>query len=275
MSCQPNGGTLQLGCPAFPNTSPTAQPQWDYFAWNSFIAANWPALDPVDEQRATGLPGPPAELRERGQRLAARLGDLQGEARSLLLSGRPHQPRDPGPWNQAPHYGPVPTRRPCAPTARTTPPSTAAGSSGRAARWSSTAWTRPSRSLSEALETPAALCRGFTTSPCSADGKGHPTAAASKARPVAPRVWKGARRAEPQPVVYEVKVNYDFYNTSSTIYYLDTAKTRRPANGLSSSPSGPARAASHRRPQPQRRCSDYDAQACIATLPAGQDQHRT
>ena len=56
MSCQPNGGALQLGCPSFPNTSPTAQPQWDVFAWNSFIAANWPALDPAANNEQRGFP---------------------------------------------------------------------------------------------------------------------------------------------------------------------------------------------------------------------------
>ena len=29
--------------PAPPDTIPVAQPDFDYFAWNSFIALNWPA----------------------------------------------------------------------------------------------------------------------------------------------------------------------------------------------------------------------------------------
>src|SRR5215207_2974565 len=55
-SCQSNGGALQLGCPSFPNTSPGVQPEWDYFAWNSFIAANWPALDPEANNEQRGFP---------------------------------------------------------------------------------------------------------------------------------------------------------------------------------------------------------------------------
>src|SRR5688572_2350331 len=55
-SCQSNGGKLQLGCPSFPNTSPGVQPEWDYFAWNSFIAANWPALDPKANNNQRGFP---------------------------------------------------------------------------------------------------------------------------------------------------------------------------------------------------------------------------
>ena len=89
-SCQPNGGQLQLGCPSFPNTSPGVQPEWDYFAWNSFIAANWPA-QPRE-------PPPAAELRQRCQHVPAHLGNVQGEARGLLLSAH----HDPGPGTLEP-----------------------------------------------------------------------------------------------------------------------------------------------------------------------------
>ncbi len=83
---------LQLGCPSFPNTSPKAQPEWDYFAWNSFVAANWPAVVPKRQPRAARVPGPRAELRDRRPRHPARLGDLQGEAGGL----RPGEHREPG-----------------------------------------------------------------------------------------------------------------------------------------------------------------------------------
>src|SRR5258708_3349174 len=55
-SCASDGGALNINCPAFPNTTPTAQPQWDYFAWNSFIAANWPAVDPASNNEQRGFP---------------------------------------------------------------------------------------------------------------------------------------------------------------------------------------------------------------------------
>ena len=55
-SCGSDGGALDINCPAFPNTTPTVQPQWDYFAWNSFIAANWPAVVPAQNNEQRGFP---------------------------------------------------------------------------------------------------------------------------------------------------------------------------------------------------------------------------
>src|SRR5689334_10237310 len=40
-------GVLCLDTPAPPDTVPVAQPDWDVFAWNTFIALNWPALEVV------------------------------------------------------------------------------------------------------------------------------------------------------------------------------------------------------------------------------------
>src|SRR3954452_12587719 len=38
-----------------PDTVPVKQPDWDYFAWNTFVALNWPALEVVPN-RARGVP---------------------------------------------------------------------------------------------------------------------------------------------------------------------------------------------------------------------------
>jgi len=49
--CEENGGILQVNCPAPPNPNApmdpdTPQPAMDFTAWNTFIALNWPALEP-------------------------------------------------------------------------------------------------------------------------------------------------------------------------------------------------------------------------------------
>src|SRR5688572_17132306 len=55
-TCGAHGGALDLNCAAFPNTTAVQQPDWDYFAWNSFIAANWPAIDPLTYNEQRGIP---------------------------------------------------------------------------------------------------------------------------------------------------------------------------------------------------------------------------
>lgn len=43
-------GKLYLSTPALPDTVADAQPDWDYFSWNTFIAMNWPALEAIPDQ---------------------------------------------------------------------------------------------------------------------------------------------------------------------------------------------------------------------------------
>jgi len=42
--------TVYLDSAAPPDTIPVAQPDWDYFAWNTFVALNWQALEAVPNQ---------------------------------------------------------------------------------------------------------------------------------------------------------------------------------------------------------------------------------
>lgn len=44
-----NNLQIDLATSAVPNTNPKAQPDFDIFAWNSFIALNWPAIAPTKE----------------------------------------------------------------------------------------------------------------------------------------------------------------------------------------------------------------------------------
>ncbi len=103
VACQDDGGALQLGCPAFPNTTPEAQPQWDTFAWNSFIAANWPAVDPAANNEQRGFPDLSQSFATAGND-ALLVWETFKEKREVFLQG---STASPGPWNQAPMYGPV------------------------------------------------------------------------------------------------------------------------------------------------------------------------
>ena len=252
--CQPDGGTLQLGCPAFPNTSPTAQPQWDYFAWNSFVAANWPALDPAANNEQRGFPN----LKQSFANAASTsllVWETFKEKREVFLYP-PLITRDPGAWNQAPNYGPLLNPPPlCSDSqGRSTAPRRLFGQGGKLVYDSLDETTEV---LSEARESPANLCRGFTKNPCSSTGVGTPNCNCVVGLPVAPRVWKGSpTKSNPQPVVYEVKVNYDFYAYVQTnAYYRDLVAE----SAATSTPSTKIRL-------PYRTSTNgyYDPQACVA-----------
>lgn len=267
-ACENDGGKLQLGCPSFPNTSPKAQPEWDYFAWNSFVAANWPAVVPKDNNEQRGFP----DL-EKSFATAAHdsllVWETFKEKREVFIQG---STANPGPWNQAPVYGPVdPSILPCSDNQGGDSPRRYFGQ-GQKIVFDSLDETV--EVASEALEPGDALCAGYVKDPkC-----GTPQAAPCcfvQGKAVGPRVWKGSpTKPRPQPVVYEVKVNYDFYNyvtDNSRQYYLDataaTAATagkillpyRTSAQQPPLSPGGtPAPPAAQ-----SNSVTSYDAQACI------------
>ncbi|MFL6202553.1 MAG: hypothetical protein ACJ76J_25570 [Thermoanaerobaculia bacterium] len=264
VSCQPDGGTLQLGCPAFPNTTPTAQPQWDTFAWNSFIAANWPALDPAANNEQRGFP-------DLNQGFATAAGS------SLLVWETFKEKRevffypttvsmDPGPWNQAPNYGPTSSAPPPLCSDSVGRPAVPRRLFGQGGKLVFDSLDETVEVLSEALEPPAALCGGFLKNPCSLKGTGAPDCSCVVGLPVAPRLWKGSpMKPSPQPVVYEVKVNYDFYNyVQQNKYYLDTN-----AQAAANDPKGtqirlPYRTSASKGPG-GKVMTPYDPQSCLAT----------
>src|SRR5215213_4172073 len=266
-SCQSNGGTLQLGCPSFPNTSPTAQPQWDYFAWNSFAAANWPALDPAKNNNQRGFP----DLNQRFVNAAGTsllTWETFKEKREVFFYP-PTTNVDPGPWNQEPNYGPIPSTPLCSDSqGKPAVPTRLFGQGGKLVYDS---LDETVEVLSEALEPPAALCGGFTKNPCSSTWTGTPNCSCVVGLPVAPRVWTGSpTKPNPQPVLYEVKVNYDFYNyVQQNKFYLDSvaAEAASISTGTkiklpyrTSAPLGPGGGG----PGPHA-VTSYDAQRCIAT----------
>lgn len=50
------GDVLNLNCPELPDPIFSSTPDYDIFAWNSFVAANWPALDPGSNHNQRGFP---------------------------------------------------------------------------------------------------------------------------------------------------------------------------------------------------------------------------
>ncbi|MEA2240287.1 MAG: hypothetical protein QOC81_5011 [Thermoanaerobaculia bacterium] len=234
-SCGNDGGALNINCPAFPNTTPTKQPQWDYFAWNSFIAANWPAVVPAQNNEQRGFPNvtDPTQSFANAKPNSLLTWETFKEKREVFLYPAaipPNPPVVPKPWNAAPSYGPLGTPVPmCSDSA--TPSATAMVATNSAAprRFFGQAGEIVFDNLdetvevaSEALESQAQLCSGVPNPMC-----GNPTSQADCCRvphlPVGPRVWKGSpAKPNPQPVIYEVKVNYDFFNyVMQNKYYLD------------------------------------------------------
>ena len=266
-SCQSNGGQLQLGCPSFPNTSPGAQPEWDYFAWNSFIAANWPALDPRVNNNQRGFPDlNQSFVNAAGTSLLT--WETFKEKREVFFYP-PTTNMNPGPWNQEPNYGPIPSTPLCSDSkGKPAEPQRLFGQGGKLVFDS---LDETVEVLSEALEQPAALCGGFTKNPCSPTGTGTPNCSCVVGLPVAPRVWKGSpTKPNPQPVLYEVKVNYDFYNyVQQNKFYLDSvaAAAANLSTGTkiklpyrTSAPQGPGGGGSG-----PHAVTSYDVQKCLAT----------
>ena len=230
-ACGSDGGALDINCAAFPNTTPTAQPQWDYFAWNSFIAANWPAVDPASNNEQRGFPNLAQRFTSANPNSLLTWETFK-EKRELFLYPAvipPAPPIIPQPWNAAPSYGPVSGQIPLCPSSPS--PSAAAMHRGNPLaprRFFGTggeildSLDETVEVASEALESQGQLCSGVPNPMCGTTSQAD--CCLVQHLPVGPRVWKGSPvKPNPQPVIYEVKVNYDFFNyVIQNQYYLDT-----------------------------------------------------
>ncbi len=297
--CLPDGGALQIQfpsgeapivCPSFPNTTPSAQPQWDYFAWNSFIAANWPALDPATNNNQRGFPDLTKNFTTAGP------GDLLvwetfKEKRELFQpffdpttgTYSENTTVDPGPWNPPPgspvfNYGPLDasTNQPyafpaCTGSSGTTGPATrrlpSLGKLAVDGAADPNAFDETVEVASEALESPAALCQGHTDNPC---GTSPADCTCVQGLAVGPRVWKGnPTQPNPQPVRYEVKANYDYYNyVQSNQYWQDALAASNAQQGNVNLPfrTSAASGTTNGPNQPPVAVLGYDAQGCIDTV---------
>lgn len=272
---------LQLDCPALPNTiaggkmvtDPTNDLEYldyDIFAWNSFIALNWPAVIPSDANGwKRGFPDTSQSFAEAAPDALAVWETLK-EKREIFLAdpftGEITPDPQPTVWNAAPVYGPPDQQVPIC----------------EGASLEDTALERhivfgmkanvfasedeTAEVASEARETDAVLCKGHAPN-CGVSGN-----------PVGPRVWKGQPNDGGLPVVYEVKVNWDFYNylqnfSSGPLWVQANARAaallgdiRLPARTSAlMAPYVPA--GSHATPEtvhgPNPLITDYSASACL------------
>ncbi|MEM7481052.1 MAG: hypothetical protein AAF481_07735 [Acidobacteriota bacterium] len=210
--CTGPGGTLDLACPAPPNIPATAQqPDYDYFSWNTFVALNWPAVDPSSSNSyARGFPDADAAFTDTtaGDLASLVVWETFKEKREIFDFGPgplvTPNPTPPGEWRQPVQYlGNISGDVADCP---------AAGNGGQEIVFQTSKSLPDSLDetlevLSEALETPDQLCHGYPSGPKAEFCQQVPQHA------VSPHVWKGLPTdPSPQPIRYEVKVNWDFFN---------------------------------------------------------------
>jgi hypothetical protein len=182
-------GVLCLDTPAPPDTVPVAQPDWDVFAWNTFIALNWPALEVVPNSYR-GVPDL-SKLFATAASSDLAVWETFKEKREIF-----NQVDNPGGlvWNSPVNYGPL----------RAGAVGPAVTIQGRVIHQNSGV-TMPPDGLDETVEVQSQSLE--QTYP---NGTPNPILGASP--PVAtPRVWRGQPSAQ-NPIVYEVKLNYDYFN---------------------------------------------------------------
>lgn len=188
-----NPGQLYLDTPALPDTVATketvADAQWSYFSWNSFIAMNWPALE-TKPDKYRGIPDTNSSF------AGAANDDLTvwetiKEKREVF-----NHPNTAGSltWYSPIDYG---TLRLANGVTTTTNQRTFHQNSGTSV--SPDGLDETVEVQSESLE--AFYPDGLTPNPL----------LKSKLPVVTPRVWRGQPSAL-NPVVYEVKLNYDYFN---------------------------------------------------------------
>ncbi|MEM9544960.1 MAG: hypothetical protein AAGA77_03260 [Bacteroidota bacterium] len=188
ITCEKDGATLQLDCPALPNTNvkytdgdTTTGVDFNIFAWNTFAALNWPAL--VDSNvLQRGIP----DLGKNKSFMNASHDDVLvwetfKEKREVFNVSQTSTTLPS--WNSAPNYGTLrggkyPSYVPGTIPGSSTPPS-------------GLIWN----ALDESIQVKS---EGLENDPYNG-------------LVVSPRVWRGAPD-KGNPVLYEVKVNYDFYD---------------------------------------------------------------
>lgn len=190
---QPNR-TVCLDTAAPPDTVPLVQPDWDYFAWNSFVALNWPALETVPDQYR-GVP-------DLGKKFAtAANSDLAvwetfKEKREVFnhpaTKQNPYAPRNLR-WYSPVDYGML--RK-----GDKTP------LKGVRVLHQNSGASAPPDGLDETVEVQSQALEQFYP-----DGKTPNPVFKAVLPAVTPRVWRGPPSAK-NPIVYEVKVNYDYFN---------------------------------------------------------------
>lgn len=219
-------GTPSILCPSLPDTPPIALPAnkkdqgllYADWAWKSFIALNWPAVEPKSPDYKRGFPDEKKNFTGDG---AQPVWGTWKEKRELFRVGAANQQTSPGPWNGEVNYH------------KDYPPC-----SGHAALLAEMSNPRRIAQAGKAFEDSLDEVEQVPSE------ARHPAAVAHK--PVKPRVW---RRHRPKPgvvdttaLLYEVKFNYDYYNYVASDppkglgLYNDAVKLKRAALSGNNSP---------------------------------------
>lgn len=273
---------LQLDCPALPNTIASgkiaADPDtgqqildYDLFAWNSFIALNWPAVHPEkDNGWKRGFPDTSKSFAAAAPD-AVTVWETLKEKREIFLADpfTGHITEDPkvAAWNAPPAYGPADQQVPPCQDAEASEPAFERHLVHATKVDEFDTEDETAEVASEARETNEVLCKGHAPYPdCGVSGT-----------PVGPRVWKGQPNDGGVPVVYEVKVNWDFYDylknfSGGPLWVQDNARQaatdgeiRLPAR--TSAPDAPYVPAGSHQSTPTHGfnplVTDYSASACL------------
>ncbi len=208
---QTNNLQIDINTIAPPNTNPKAQPDFDIFAWNSFIALSWPAIEP-DQSNGyiRGIPDTSKSF------ATAQSGDLLvwetfKEKREIFNQTTTTGADTLLPWNAPIDYGDLVPATDDTISAPYGTPSTLIRTFHQSRKQltpitSFNAFDETAEVGSEVLE--AHYPDSTTVNPI-------------LHRPVGPRVWKGVP-SDSTPVLYEVKLNYDYYNyVKANEYYTD------------------------------------------------------
>lgn len=215
-----NDLNIDIDNPAVPNTKLKAQPDFDIFAWNSFIALNWPAINPDSSNNyLRGIPDLNKSF------ATANPGDLLvwetfKEKRELFnqttINGT-DTVKTLFPWHYPVEYGDL-----RAATTDIDPNSPNTTSMGTRIFHQSKKQMAPFNSFDETAEVGSEILEDTLYG-----GIANPVLS----RPAGPRVWRG-NPTDSMPVLYEVKLNYDYYNyiKSNKLYLAPTAKTNNEAD---------------------------------------------
>jgi hypothetical protein len=202
-------GVLCLDTPAPPDTVPVAQPDWDVFAWNTFIALNWPALEVVPN-KYRGVPDltHPSKSFVMAANSDPAVWETFKEKREIF-----NHPDKPGQlkWYSPVDYGTL--RAGTVGPSVTIPPRVFHQNSGA---------TMPPDGLDETVEV-----QSQSLEPTYPNGTTNPIL--SRVPPAAtPRVWLGQPSAA-YPIVYEVKLNYDYFDyVVSNGFNVDNSRSGNP-----------------------------------------------
>ena len=307
LSCG-DGTTIDLNCPALPDTNATGTItanllDYDLWAWNSFIALNWPAADPAMAPPQNASAAPQRGLPDTTDRFAAAaynattVWETYKEKREIFLFNQVTNmtsSETPLGWNEEPQYGPSDAQVECCSLGACQGGDVFERHLANASGVHSDTLDETIEVASQARETTSALCNGYTdaTTPtleqCEALFPG-PTEAQKAVRPpVGPRVfYQGPNDSQPLPLLYEVKLNrgyFDYVVTDNDFYQVTAVRDYISNNGpvtLPARTSGsnmPLKPGTNAGPNPKHIFGpntgpiNYSAATCLSDYQRGEQQ---